>query len=203
MNRKVILASGSPRRHEILEMAGVEHVVMPASCDESAVKETDPKKLVYELSRLKAYACLDAIIDKRKFMPAFDKGYVILASDTVVAIDGEILGKPASGADAFKMIKELQGRIHHVYTGVTLLPPEDAENDREAGITFVEATEVKVAPMTDDEIEAYVKTGEPMDKAGAYAIQGIFCKFVESINGDYYTVMGLPIAKVYSELKKI
>ena len=125
---------------------------------------------------------------------------IVIGADTVVSIDGKILGKPADTEEAREMIHKLQGKSHMVYTGVTVIVKSD---ETVSASSFAEGTKVNVAPMTEDEIEAYISTSEPYDKAGAYGIQGLFGKFIEGIEGDYFNVVGLPVHRLYEELKKI
>lgn len=186
---QIILASGSPRRRELLDLAGIKYTVKPSQKEE-VISSTIPEDVVKELSFQKAD-------DIATGVPA---GTVVIGSDTVVALDSQILGKPKSKEDACRMLKELQGKSHKVYTGVTFIIEE--ETGRKV-VTFAEATRVDMYPMTDAEIEAYVEGGEPMDKAGAYAIQGEGTVFIRGIEGDYNTVVGLPLARVYQELKTL
>lgn len=179
----IILASSSPRRKEILEKRHIPFVIRTANVDESSTL-TDPKKLVKELSYRKAIAVSAKYPDN-----------IVLGADTVVSIDGTILGKPQDETDAYNMISSLQGRCHEVYTGVTIIGP-----DKE--VTFAEKTDVYVSTMTPSEIKDYIKTGEGGDKAGSYAIQGIFQKYIKSYDKDYENVVGLPGERVESELKK-
>ena len=180
---KVILASASPRRKEILGKTGIDFEVQVSDCDEN-IDENQPDKLVMKLSELKA-----------KDVASNNPDAIIIGSDTVVAHKGHIMGKPADRAEAISMIKSFAGDIHQVYTGVTIIIPN------EKTYTFNVCTDVHVLPMTDEEIERYVDTGEPMDKAGAYAIQGLFAPFISKIDGDYYNVVGLPISSVYAIMK--
>ena len=186
MDIKVILASASPRRLELLRQVGIEPVVEPSHVDE-AITSTEPDKAVMELSAQKAedIAVLHAGEDA-----------VVIGADTVVAADGEILGKPSNREDAVRMLTLLQGRAHQVYTGVTLV----FCGGKPRTVTFAERTDVFVCPMSRAQIEAYVDTGEPMDKAGAYGIQGCFAAWVEGISGDYNNVVGLPVGRVCREL---
>lgn len=186
---QIILASGSPRRRELLDLAGIKYTVKPSQKEE-VISSTIPEEVVKELSFQKAD-------DIAAGVPA---GTVVIGSDTVVALEDQILGKPKSKEDACRMLKELQGKSHKVYTGVTFIMEE--ETGRKV-VTFAEATRVDMYPMTDAEIERYVEGGEPMDKAGAYAIQGEGTVFIRGIEGDYNTVVGLPLARVYQELKKL
>ncbi|MBQ9063175.1 MAG: septum formation protein Maf [Eubacterium sp.] len=186
--QKIILASGSPRRRELLATAGIPFEVRTSDADETTTK-TDPAEVVKELSGRK---CLDVL---RQMPP----GAVVLGADTIVAMDGVILGKPESEADARRMLRELQGRTHDVYTGVTIA--ERCAHRISRKECFVVRTEVKIGPLSNEEIDTYIATGEPMDKAGAYGIQGVFSRHVEQITGDYFNVVGLPVHAVYEVLK--
>lgn len=194
---KIILASGSPRRLELLRQVGIEPIVEASSVEE-VVTSSVPEQVVMELSRQKAEdvaahgkwkkSCESAMLDTDMV--------AVLGADTVVAADGHILGKPKNREDAIRMITMLQGRSHQVYTGVTLVFCGRT-------VTFAEKTDVEVYPMTRQQIEQYVDTGEPMDKAGAYGIQGRFAAYVKGICGDYNNVVGLPLARVCQELMGI
>lgn len=186
--KKLILASQSPRRRELMEMMGVPFEVIVSSKEE-IVTSTDPAAVTEELSRQKAEAVADKI----------EEG-IVIGADTVVASEGKILGKPADAVEACRMITSLQGNSHMVYTGVTILC-----KNREAVrvTTFSEATKVNVAAMTEEEIKHYVETGEPYDKAGGYGIQGTFGRYIEGIEGDFYNVVGLPVHRVYKELCRV
>ncbi len=188
--KRIVLASKSPRRKEILEKCGFEPIVMISECDESKVKEKDPGKLVKKLSIIKA----------RDVAGKCKDGDVIVAADTVVSVDGTILGKPKTKKEAREMIRSYAGKEHYVYTGVTIIYKR---KDKDEEYSFVDKASVTVSEMTNCEIKAYVETGEPMDKAGAYGIQGAFCKYIPKINGDFYTVMGLPIARTYRAIKEM
>ena len=188
--KRIILASKSPRRKEILEKCGFKPEIIVSECDESRINEKNPEKLVKELSKIKAYAVAERCV----------YGDVIVAADTVVSVDNKILGKPKTKKQAFEMIRSYAGKTHLVYTGVTLLYKKKSGTIER---NFVDKAEVSVDNMTNCEIHAYVDTGEPMDKAGAYGIQGAFCKYIPKINGDFYTVMGLPIAKTYRCIKEM
>lgn len=157
-NQRVVLASGSPRRLELLRQIGIRPEVRPSQIEEKVTSQV-PEEVVMELSAQKA--------EDVAGRAAADT--LVLGADTVVAVDGEILGKPGSREEAVRMIEKLQGRSHQVWTGVTLIY---REKEKSRGITFAEKTEVVVYPMTEEEIAGYVDTGEPMDKAGAYGIQG-------------------------------
>lgn len=182
---KIVLASNSPRRKELLAQARIEFVVDPADIDE-VTTETLPAKVVEDLSRQKALA-----------VAANHKGEVVLAADTVVAFDDKILGKPKDEEDAFKMLTELSGRTHQVYTGVTIIDKEGKAN------TFSECTSVTMYENSADSIRSYIASKEPMDKAGAYGIQGLGAVLVKGIEGDYNNVVGLPLAKVYRVLYNV
>lgn len=182
---QLILASGSPRRKEILEQVGISFEVMKSDVEE-VITKTDPAEIVMELSRQKAEDVFGKLDD-----PA-----IVLGADTVVAYDGKILGKPEDEEDAKAMLRMLSGKKHSVFTGVTLVSKKGIES-------FYEETLVEFYPMNEEEIEAYVLSGEPMDKAGAYGIQGKAAAFIKGIQGDYYNVVGLPIAKVIINLQKM
>lgn len=179
----IILASASPRRSELMTLAGFRFDVICADIDEIVPEKAMPQEVVMSLALQKAQAVAK---DHRKS--------AVVGSDTVVALDGKILGKPRSEKEAAEMLRSLSGRIHKVYTGVAIICGEKVTS-------FFEETEVEFYPLTDQEILDYVATGEPMDKAGAYGIQGRGAVLVKRINGDYFNVMGLPISKVYRELK--
>lgn len=181
--QEIILASGSPRRREILSTIGVPFRVVVSDADESLPAGISPAEAVETLAARKAEAVAALV--------ASDE--VILAADTVVAIDGDILGKPTDEADAAAMLRRLSGRSHTVYTGVAL---------RRGSRLLVahEATAVHVAPLSDADIADYIATREPMDKAGAYAIQGYFARYIEGFAGDYFNVVGLPARRVWCML---
>ena len=194
---RVILASGSPRRLDLLRQAGIEPEVEPSHVEE-VITSTVPDQVVMELSRQKA-----------EDIAALHTGedVIVIGADTVVAYDGKILGKPQDREDAVRMIRMLQGHIHQVYTGVTLVfcgktfgEQAVAVDNGSRIINFAEKTDVHVCPMTEAQIRSYVETGEPMDKAGAYGIQGRFAVWVKGISGDYNNVVGLPLGRVCREL---
>lgn len=186
----IILASGSPRRSELMKQVGFDFKVSTCNTDESYDEGMTPSEIVMELSLRKA----DAVFDKE--MP--EKDTVVVAADTIVAIDNEILGKPKDRNDAIRMLSELSGKKHQVYTGVTLYYYV-------AGRVFIENfadyADVYFRELSQDTIISYVDSWEPMDKAGAYGIQGLGAILVDKIDGDYYTIVGLPIAKVYHSIK--
>jgi septum formation protein len=177
----LVLASASPRRSELLRNAGIPFEVQSADVPEIPVKGERPLEFAMRVARAKA----DAIAQLRP------EAYV-LAADTIVIVDKKILGKPTDAADAARMLRLLSDREHDVTTAVCLVFPQSAER-----ITTQETTRVHFSLLSDDDIAAYVATGEPMDKAGAYAIQGIAGRWIDRIEGDYFNVVGLPVAKVY------
>jgi septum formation protein len=195
-NIKIILASKSPRRQELLASLGLEFDVIASKLPE-VVTETAPEKVVEELSRQKAEDVYGIIKSKTK------EPLLVIGADTVVSVDGEILGKPKDEEDAFRMLKLLQGRTHQVYTGVTLVyDTQYDENYDIAKLTFNMCTDVTFYPVSDCEIREYISTGDPMDKAGAYGIQSGGARFVKEIRGDYNNVVGLPVSRLYQELKR-
>lgn len=245
---KYILASASPRRVEILSHLGFEFSVEPSEAEDKLKKDFNklpPKEKVEELSFIKAADVAESLILTKETEGG--DAYIVIGSDTVVAVDNEILEKPRDREDAKRMIELIQGRSHDVYTGVTLIyiPKEVLENrgvkegnkylelfkilenqmneeDNKEEIsgpgdiirgllndnklivrTFSEKTEVSVYPMNEAEVEGYISTLEPYDKAGAYAIQGRFSAYIEKINGDYSNVVGLPAGRLYHEIKEV
>lgn len=189
--KKIILASASPRRRELMGQAGYEFEIQVSHKEEAYTSE-QPDEIVKELSLLKAK---DIAGQNDK------KNIVVIGADTVVAYKGLILGKPQSKEDAFQMIKSFQGDKHQVYTGVAILA-YDAEG-KETIINHAVKTDVYVNSMTDEEILNYIESDNVMDKAGAYGIQSKFAIHIEKIEGDYYNVVGLPISHIYEELKKL
>ena len=190
---RFILASNSPRRREILKELKYDFEVKTAEFDESVVSLEDPPKAVQELALGKAMAVADSEV--------CDEKTVFLGSDTVVALDGEVMGKPADEEEAFEMLSALSGNTHTVYTGAAAVVKENGTVV--SSETMVEATDVTFFDLTEEEIRGYIATGEPMDKAGAYGIQGLGCVLVEGIRGDYLTVVGLPAARVVRLLKTL
>lgn len=186
LNSTIILASGSPRRRELLTMAGIPFQVIVSETDETLERGISPEQAVLELSQRKAQAV--------GRMPG-SAGKTVVAADTMVALGGEIFGKPRNREDAAQILHKLSGRTHQVYTGVCILSPRENVN------TFYERTDVEFYPLAEKEIAAYIDTGEPMDKAGAYGIQGKGALLVKRICGDYYNVMGLPISRLTRLLK--
>ena len=177
----LILASGSPRRKELLATAGFDFEVRPVSIDETPLPGEKPADYVERLAEAKARA-------------AWREGEITLGADTTVAVDGEILGKPVDTADAAAMLTKLAGRTHEVLTGICLFNGTVARPG-------VDLTHVSFLPMTEAEIAAYVASGEPMDKAGAYGIQGLASKFIYRVKGCYFNVVGLPVSRIYGFLR--
>lgn len=188
---KIILASASPRRRELLTQIGLTFEIQVSDVEEK-VTTTVPCEVVQELSRQKAEAVLEACVKPQ------DEALLVIGADTIVACDGQILGKPKDEQDAARMLRMLSGRSHEVYTGVTFAY---TGTNREI-YSFYEATTVHFAPMTDEEIQTYVSTKDPMDKAGSYGIQGLCARYITGIEGDYNNVVGLPVGRVYQELKR-
>ncbi len=194
----LILASASPRRRELLAQVGYQFEVRPAHIPEDPLRGEDPIVYVTRLAREKAQAVFrelsaqDAIPGKERLDS--QPSLVVLGADTTVTLDDTILGKPEDAADAARILRLLSGRTHRVITGVAVVTAERAE-------VAAEATAVQFLTLSDDEIEAYVATGEPMDKAGAYAIQGRAARWIPRIEGCYFNVMGLPLALVCSMLE--
>jgi septum formation protein len=178
----LILASASPRRHEILQAAGIAHIVQPAHAPENRREGEGPVDFVRRLAEEKARAAVAA------------PGVIVLGADTVVAVGERVFGKPVDERDAGRMLRTLSGRHHYVYTGICLLSEKMCIND-------VAATRVSFLELDDAEIEEYTRSGEPKDKAGAYAIQGLASKFIAGIDGCYHNVVGLPVSLVYGHLK--
>ena len=181
---ELILASQSPRRRDLLGLLRVPFTVLPADIDEKMDPTLPPQQEVARVSRLKAEAT------------PRDPGDVVIAADTIVVLDGQILGKPADRQEAAGMLRALSGRDHQVMTGLAVLRDDRA-------LVCTEITDVHFRPLTDGEILRYVDTGEPMDKAGAYGIQGYAAPFVERIRGDYYNVMGLPVCRLWQMLQDL
>lgn len=199
---QIILASASPRRKELLEQIGLEFEICPAKGEEIITK-TIPEEVVMELSKQKAEEVASMVVafgEENKAITT-PSDILVIGADTVVAYDGKILGKPKDEEDAKRMLTMLSGNTHSVFTGVTLLLID--KSGRAGAKVFYEKTDVSMYPMTAAEIERYVASGEPMDKAGAYAIQGKCAIYIEKIEGDYNNVVGLPIARIYQELKNI
>ena len=180
----LILASQSPRRKELLGLFHIPFTVQVADIDEAMDPTLPPETEVARVSRAKAIAIPRAA------------GDTVIAADTIVVLDGQVLGKPKDTADAIRMLTALSGRDHQVMTGVTVLRDQKA-------LTHTEITDIHFRPLSQKEIEAYVATGEPMDKAGSYGIQGGAALFAENMHGDYYNVMGLPVCRLWQMLREI
>jgi septum formation protein len=197
----LVLASASPRRQELLRSAGIAITVHPTNIPETPLDGELPKAFAERLAREKAWA----IFKQRP-------NEFVLGADTIVVVEGQILGKPANAADAARMLRLLSGRAHEVTTGVCLMGPwpgastehggTGAAKPETLGDTRSETTLVTMSPFSDEEIQAYIATGEPMDKAGAYAIQGMASRWIPRIDGDYSNVVGLPVALVYRMLRE-
>ena len=186
----LVLASASPRRQELLSNAGISFAVQPADVDETPLPGESPRVCAERLAREKALAVWQT-----------RRHDVVLGADTVVVVDGTILGKPSDARDAARMLRLLSGRVHQVITGVCLASAKGLRAENRELKTASESTLVTMNHISDDEIQGYVATGEPMDKAGAYAIQGIASRWISRIEGDYSNVVGLPVALVYGMLR--
>lgn len=182
---KIILASKSPRRTELLSLIGIKHEIIPSTIQEVIKNNLSPKEIVEDLSYQKA-------IDVASKYP----NDLIIGADTIVVVNDKILGKPKDYNDAFNMLKELQGNKHQVITGVTIINGNNIN-------TFSEIAEVIFYPMTDKEIDEYINTKDVYDKAGSYAIQGICARHIKEIKGDYNTIVGLPVSRIYQILKEM
>ena len=184
MTKEIVLASASPRRKEILNMLGIDIIIRPSHAKEDTGNCTDPEEIVKLLAEQKA-----------KAIPRTESE-LVLAADTVVSIDGKILGKPKDRTDAANMLRSLSGRTHSVFTGFCILKGSTC-------IIGSEETKVTFRSLSQKDILEYIETGEPFDKAGAYGIQGKGCLLTEGISGDYYNVVGLPISRIMAELKEM
>ena len=184
-DKKVILASASPRRQELIKLIFDSVEILPADCDETLPEGIGAREAVEYLSKIKNDASSELT----------EKDNLIISADTVVAVDDEILGKPVDKEDARRMISLLSGKVHQVYTGVTISLNGKVK-------TFSEKTDVEFFDLTEDEIEEYISSSEPYDKAGAYGIQGKAGLLVKGINGDYYNVVGFPIARLKREIEE-
>lgn len=182
---KVVLASASPRRKELIKLIFDDFTVLPAECDETLPDGINAVEAVEYLSKIKNNAT------KR----LLNGDELVISADTVVVVDGKILGKPVDKDDARRMIKLLSGRVHQVYTGITI-------SQKEKSVTFSEKTDVEFLPLSEQEIEEYISTSEPYDKAGAYGIQGKASLLIKGIKGDYFNVVGLPVSRLNRELSE-
>ena len=184
----LVLASASPRRRELLTQAGFDFEVLPAHIPEDLLPNEDPVTYVLRLARTKAETVF-ARLSQESSAPL-----CVLGADTTVTIDGEILGKPADAEDAARMLRMLSGRTHRVITGVALVTGQGTE-------VAAETTSVRFLALSEEEIATYIATGEPMDKAGGYGIQGYAARWIPGIEGDYFNVVGLPLARVSTMLQ--
>lgn len=210
MKKRIILGSASPRRKELLEQIGIKFEIVVSDAEEH-YESTRPDEIVRELALMKAEQVAEEVKRREKEGVGEDyllrsetgearlRNLLILGADTVVVRDGEILGKPSSAEEAFEMLKSLQGRAHQVYTGIAVLD-FDGNAERHT-VSHAEETKVFVHAMTDEEIRSYIAAGESLDKAGAYGVQGRFAAYIDRIKGDYYNVVGLPVAYLYHAVK--
>lgn len=182
---RVILASASPRRRQLLLLVGIDHEVRPADVDESLLPGETPVAHAERLARAKAHAVAER-----------EPGAVVIAADTIVVVDGEVLGKPLDARGARTMLRRLSGRTHTVLTAIAVARASRTES-------AVESVDVTFRPLSDEEIDAYIATGEPMDKAGAYGIQGYGATIVERVDGDYFSVMGLGLRRLVDLLERV
>lgn len=188
MDYKIILASSSPRRRELLSTVGLEFEVIDPSADESMMKNETPEEFALRV-------CADKALSVSRDL---DNGHVVIGADTIVVVDGEILGKPSGEVEAAAMLNRISGREHRVLTAFSIVKPGEEILHRE-----VVDTRVGVKPLAASEIEGYIKTGEPMDKAGAYGIQGIGSFLVKYIEGSYTNVVGLPVVELLEALRNL
>lgn len=188
--KKIILASGSPRRHYLLHMIGLQHEVVPSKVDETYAADLEPWQVTEFLAELKA---IDVYHQH--------SNAVIIAADTIVVLNNIILNKPSNESEAYAMLRSLSGKTHTVLTGVAIVFKDEFTSQKKS-IVFNVSTNVTFADLNDEEINAYIATGSPMDKAGAYGIQDdMGCLFITKIEGDYYNVVGLPLQMLYQHLK--
>ncbi len=181
----LILASSSPRRKELLELLGIPFQVKVSNVEETYQDGLQPEEIVMELARIKSSAIAETT-----------KKSIVIGADTIVVSDGKVLGKPRDKEEAISMLEQLSGKVHQVYTGVALIKGDNIH-------LFYEKTDVEFWPLEEKQIEQYVLTGEPFDKAGSYGIQGYGSLLVKRIEGDYFTVVGLPVSRLDRELKNI
>lgn len=199
---QIILASASPRRRELLEQVGVEFEVFPAKGEEVITKKS-PCDVVMELAKQKAEEVASMVLNYGEAHTDIStpQDMIVIGADTVVAFDDQILGKPEDEVDAYKMLSMLSGNVHSVYTGVAIVFMD--RSGRTGEYVFYEKTDVSMYEMSKAEIQRYIKTGEPMDKAGSYGIQGVCAIHIKEIKGDYNNVVGLPVARLYQELQRL
>jgi len=195
--KKIILASGSPRRRELMKLTDLDFEVITSDCDEHTDPST-PEETAAGLSRLKCLSVAEGIMSGN-IHPSDEssEGYIVIGADTIVALDGCILGKPVNEEDAFRMLSMLSGKMHTVHTGVTIYDTGSGMNT-----TFTDQTDVEMYELDEKEIREYISTKEPMDKAGSYGIQGRGGLLVKRIIGDYFNVVGFPVARLSRELKQ-
>lgn len=191
-NIPIILASASPRRAELLKQAGFSFTIKPSAIKE-VITETSPDKIAEDLAFQKATDVYQQLKEEYK-----DTDYMVIGADTIVYYDNEILGKPADEQEAFDILKMLSDRTHQVFTGIAIILKTNGEKQ-----TYLsnERTDVSFYPISDYELKEYIATGDPLDKAGAYGIQGAFAVHIREIKGDYNNVVGLPIARLYQIMK--
>jgi len=199
---KIVLASASPRRKQLLELIGLEFEIWPSDKDE-VITKSEPKDICTELSKQKA---LDVATQIKTYNETHSDlttftDILVIGADTIVAMEKEVFGKPKDEADAVRMLKNLSGNTHSVYTGVTLVFMN--ASGRVGEYTFYDETKVTFYPIDDEDIKAYVDAEDVLDKAGAYGIQSKAAAFVRSIDGDFYNVMGLPVARILAEIRNI
>ncbi|MCR5733267.1 MAG: Maf family protein [Lachnospiraceae bacterium] len=205
-NLRIVLASASPRRKEIMEKMGLDFDIYPSDVKEEMTGDK-PEDICMALSGQKALDVASGICTYNETHPDVTApgDILVIGADTIVVLNDasgfSVLGKPEDEDDAFRMLKLLQDNTHTVYTGITFVII--GSDGRSGEYSFYDATDVTFYPVTDEELWDYIHTGEPMDKAGAYGIQGAFLKHIKGINGDYYNVMGLPASKMYNELKTL
>lgn len=199
--KKIILASQSPRRKELMELMDLDFVQIPSDASED-INTASPEELVSKLSYIKASDIAEKIkneeISPELLSDESADGYLVIGSDTIVVLGDEVLGKPEDEEDAVRMLAELSGKTHRVLTGVTIIDTQTEKTN-----TFFEQTEVTFYDLSEDDIREYVETKDPLDKAGAYGIQSRGFRLVKKINGDFNTVVGLPAARLYWELKQL
>ncbi len=192
---RIVLASASPRRRELLEQIGIDFEVLVSHVEEK-VTAVEPGLVVEELSRQKA----EAVLAECNYM----EDVLVIGADTIVAVDGQILGKPSHEKEAISMLERLSGSCHEVYTGVTLLYRMGEKRAVQVQRRiFHEMTKVCFYPMSPQEISCYVSSGDCMDKAGAYGIQGLCARYIKGIEGDYNNVVGLPVGRLYQEMREL
>lgn len=194
ISKKLILASSSPRRQELIRALQLPYEIRVSDVNEDTEPGLSPKEVVEQLSSRKA----SAVYESYKVEYADRAEGIVIGSDTIVVLDGEVLGKPKDKQDAFRMLKALQGRAHQVYSGVACMDLHTSQK-----LVAHQVTLVYMKPLTDEQIERYIDTGEPMDKAGSYGIQGLGATIVERIEGDYFNVVGLPMSLLSDLLRRL